>query len=93
MAALAEIDPGNQLEVRFEALLERPDAELRRIAAFFELDPSAGGWIDRARALISGRPEPRREKLPPDERARLEAACRPGMERLVRTKNAEGVQA
>ena len=55
----------------FEDLLERPDAELRRIADFFALDPAAGGWLGRAAALISGRPEPRREKLPPDERARL----------------------
>ena len=88
MAALAEIDPGDQLVVRFEELLEHPDAELRRIAAFFELDPAAGGWIGQAGALITGHPEPRRDKLPPDERARLEAACRPGMERLGRTESA-----
>ena len=93
MAALAEIDPGEQLEVRFEDLLERPDAELRRIAAFFALDPAAGNWLGRAAALISGRPEPRREKLPPDERARLDAACRPGMERLGRDENAGGTGA
>jgi len=93
MEALAAIDPGEQLAVRFEDLLDRPEVELRRMADFFALDPGAGGWIDRAAALISGRPTPRREKLPADERERLETACRPGMARLGRDEKSGGTGA
>jgi hypothetical protein len=72
------------LPLRFEDLLVRPEATLRAIADFFALDPERGGWIPRAAALVRGAPAPRFEKLSADEQARLEAACRPGMQLLGR---------
>ena len=76
--ALRLLDADRYSELRFEDLLERPREELARVAAFFALDPDAGGWRDRAAALIGKLPSPRHEGLPPDERRRLEEACAPG---------------
>ena len=76
--ALRLLDADQYAELRFEDLLERPQEELARIAEFFELDPEAGGWRDRAAALIRSRPAPRHSRLPDEERERLERACAPG---------------
>ena len=82
--ALRGLDADQWAEVRFEDLLARPREELRRICDWFELDPEAGGWIERAAGLVHGSPRPRAGELPADERARLEDACAPGMELLGR---------
>jgi hypothetical protein len=77
--------PGDRyLEVRFEELVATPRAPLERIADFFALDPEPAVWIDRAAALVRGVPATRRQRLPADERERLDAACLPGMRRLGR---------
>jgi hypothetical protein len=73
------------LEVRFEDLLAEPACELRRIAAFLALDPEGEGWVARAAGLLRGVPPPRRGKLAPDERRRLDEACREGMALLGRS--------
>ncbi|MFQ5514212.1 MAG: sulfotransferase [Myxococcota bacterium] len=82
--ALRRLDAEQYAEVRFEDLLERPERELRRIGRFFELDAEADGWLARAAGLIGGAPSRRAAKLSPEERARLEDACRPGMSLLGR---------
>ncbi len=82
--ALRLLDADRYTELRFEDLLERPEEELARVARFFELDPEAGGWRDRAAALIGGKPGSRREALPEDEARSLEEACAPGNTRLGR---------
>lgn len=75
--AVARIGPGDYHELRFEDLVEAPARVLAEIADFFDLDRQ-GGWIERAAALVQGRPASRFEKLSPDSRRRLEEACRPG---------------
>jgi putative sulfotransferase len=82
-AALRKLDPASFVEVAFEALLAEPRRELARIADFFELD--GGEWIARAARLVDRAPPARFAELPADERARLDAACRPGMQLLGRT--------
>jgi len=81
-AARARIPKERYLEIRFEDLVDEPRALLHDVAAFLEL-PSAGGWIERAAALVRGRPRRRLPDLPPAERDALEAACRPGFEALA----------
>ncbi len=80
---LARVDPASVLEVRFEDLVTRPAPVVREIARFLEIEDE-GGWIDRAAALVKGMPPARAPGLDPEERAALEAACRPGMELLGR---------
>jgi putative sulfotransferase len=82
--ALRLLDAAQYAEVSFEELVARPEQTLRRICAFFELDPEAKGWIPRAAALLRGAPPARFPELPPDEAARLAEACAPGMELLGR---------
>lgn len=88
LAAARALPEGAWLALAFEDLLARPEPTLRRIADFFALDPARGGWIPRAAALVRGVPPPRFEKLPADERARLDDACRPGMRLLGRLPGA-----
>jgi hypothetical protein len=76
--AVRLLDSHQYAELRFEELLERPYPELARIARFFELDPDADSWRDRAAALIGKLPPLRHEGLPPEERQRLQEACAPG---------------
>ena len=84
--ALPALDRAQYAEIRFEDLVAAPEDGLRRIAAFFELDPEAGDWIARAAALIRGVPPTRLEKLAPEERERLLEACRPGSQLLGRVR-------
>jgi len=81
--ALAQIDPARYFEVRFEALVAQPRDLLGAIARFFEL-PGDDAWIARGAALVRGVPSARIGSLAPEERAALDEACRPGMQRLGR---------
>jgi putative sulfotransferase len=77
LRARSRIAPGAYQELRFEDLVERPEAALESIAAFFELD-LAGDWVQRAASLVRGTPSARFEKLPAAEQQKLVDACRPG---------------
>lgn len=79
--ARAAIDPARYRAIRFEELVRDPVLVLREVAAFLEL-PVEGGWVDRAAALVRGRPPLRFPGLSPSEQAALEEACRPGFEAL-----------
>ena len=83
LETLAQLDPGDVMEVRFEALVTEPRPILEAMADFFEL-PAESGWIDSACALVKGVPPCRFEKLTLDEQALLAEACRPAMQRLGR---------
>lgn len=83
--ALRLIDADRYQELRFEDLIERPREALRRVGRFFDLDPRAGDWIERAAGLIGSAPAARCEELPSDERQRLEAAVAPGLTLLGRS--------
>ena len=82
--AATKLDAGQYMEVRFEDMIAHPQETLRAIAAFFELDPEAGRWTDRAAALIRGVPPTRFDTLAREEQDRLADACRPGMQLLGR---------
>lgn len=81
--ALAALDPGRYLAVRFEDLLAAPDDVLAGIAAFFEL-PADPGFPERAAAMVGAPPRSRLDELTPAERTALEDACRPGQVLLGR---------
>ena len=80
LPALESVERSDVLEVRFEELVDDPAVEMRRIAEFFEIGDLGDGWIERACALVRGRPPTRLGDLSADERAALEEACRPGIE-------------
>jgi putative sulfotransferase len=70
------------LLVRFEDLTADPERELGRLLDFLGAgDETSAGWIAEAAAQIERR-EPRAPRLPEPERARLELACRPGLQLL-----------
>lgn len=82
--AVPGLAPGEYRDVRFEDLVARPREVLRTIGEFFELGPEAGGWIERAAALVRGIPPTRLGDLTPDEQERLAQACAEGMKLLGR---------
>ncbi len=84
LRAAEKIPPDQFLAIRFEDLVAEPVKVLRRLCAFFELDAEHHGWIESAAALVHGAPPRRYELLDRDECAQLDAACRPGRERLER---------
>lgn len=71
------------LHVRYESILDAPQAELQRIVRF--MDPSLDDplWLTQAAGRVRNNPL-KWMSLPADERARLEAACAPGMALLSR---------
>jgi hypothetical protein len=83
MPAVERLPRGHYRDIRFEDLIARPHETLGEIAAFFDL-PLDAGWIDRAGALVRGKPPTRFETLSPDEQSRLAEACLPGMQLLGR---------
>jgi hypothetical protein len=71
------LDRDQLLTVRFEDLTGNPHGTLARISDFFELPPG-GDWIDRAASKINRSVPTRADRLPAEERKRLEAGCRIG---------------
>jgi hypothetical protein len=81
---LRGLDAAQYREVRFEALLERPEQVLEGIAHFLQLPDPSGPWRGEAAALIHGIPPTRLEQLPEAERGALVEACLPGNKLLGR---------
>ena len=81
---VAQLRPDQYVEVAFEDLVDRPAETMRRIAVFFEMDTERDGWIDRAAAMVRGRPPERAHELPAAERERLAEVCRAGNRLLGR---------
>lgn len=69
---LAAVPPGQQLELRYEELVERPIASVKRVAAFAGLADDDGWVTELDRLRYPNRNEAWREKLPADVRARIE---------------------
>lgn len=79
---LRSVPPEQVLPMRFEELTADPERELRRLTDFLGVgDETTAEWLTAAAARVEGRP-PRAPRLPDDERARLQAACAPGLELL-----------
>lgn len=83
MQAVPDLAPGRYAGLRFEDLIDAPEASLAQIERFFALPPDPG-WTARAAARVRGRPARRAPSLSRPERDALAAACRPGMELLGR---------
>ena len=83
-AAVPRLGAWQYTQVAFEDLVTRPREVLRGVADFFELEHEQESWIESACDLVRGVPATRAGALPPDERERLEAACRAGRELLGR---------
>lgn len=80
-AELAMLPPGAWTTLRYEDLLRRPHRELSRIAAFLSVS-APSDWLDWAGASLHRDRQGRARQLARAELAALEAACRPGKERL-----------
>lgn len=82
IAALAEIPAAQRMAVAYEEILDAPDRELSRLAAFAgETAPAA--WLDEARTMLDAGRRGLAQHLPPPDRAALEEACAPGMRALA----------
>jgi sulfotransferase family protein len=82
LAALAEVPAAQRMAVAYEDILDAPDRELSRLAAFVgETAPAA--WLDEARAMLDPSRRGLARQLPPPDRAALEEACAPGMQALA----------
>ena len=80
-ALLDQLPPSRRLEVRYESLIAAPAPELRRLLDFVGPGLDDAAWLADAASLCVARP-PTWTGLPADSRARLEAACAPGLGRL-----------
>ena len=80
---LAKLPPERVMHVRYESILEDPETELRRFLQFLDPGLEQDEWLKKAIPLVRPNP-PKWTSLPADERARLEAACAPGVEMLKR---------
>ncbi|GLQ90229.1 sulfotransferase [Dyella flagellata] len=81
---LLERLPAEQvLHVRYESILDAPDAELQRIVRFMHPSLDDASWLAQAAGRVRKNPL-KWVSLPADERARLESACAPGMALLRR---------
>ncbi|QLH23178.1 sulfotransferase [Streptomyces sp. Rer75] len=81
---LAHLDalPGELvLPLSYEALLDAPDAELTRLAAYLGVEPLSG-WLAGARVLLDGGRRGSAERLPPAELAALRESCAAGVRAL-----------
>jgi Sulfotransferase family len=72
---------GRVMSLRYEEVLERPRAELGRFMEFLGPGFADEQWLERI-VKIPRRPPSSWEALAPEQRARLTAACRPGLTRL-----------
>jgi hypothetical protein len=81
--SLHQLGPARVLLVRYEALIQQPEAQLGRLGDFLGIEAAPSAWVERARSLVVERPH-NWTTLSPSARARLERACLPGMRVLER---------
>lgn len=78
---LADVPSDRLLNLKFEDMLAKPEAQLRRIACFIDPALEDEDWIRKASSI----PRPSTSKFPAlgaADRAAVLEACRPGLERL-----------
>jgi hypothetical protein len=80
-ASLAQLPPAQRLDIRYEDLVAQPRETLSRFVEFVDPRLKNDAWLDAVCQIPSPRPV-RWRKLPEQERAALEQACRPGLEML-----------
>ena len=79
---LNKLPPDRVLHMRYETILDRPREEVRRLASFIGGEMVDESWINAAAALCR-RKSPTWVDLPADVRARVEAACAAGMQKIA----------
>jgi hypothetical protein len=82
VAALAEIPAAQRMAVAYEDILDAPDRELSRLAAFAG-ETALAAWLDEARTMLDPGRRGIAQHLSPPDRAALEEACAPGMRALA----------
>ena len=80
---LGNVPPERVLHVRYESVLDAPQAELQRIVRFMDPSLDDPAWLAMAAGRVRKNP-PKWQALPADERTRLASACAPGMALLRR---------
>lgn len=78
---LSDVNPDRVLNLRYEDLVENPQAELTRLLEFVGSDLALEPWLSAASALPGPRPQAWRD-LPADVQADLTRSCAPGLEAL-----------
>ncbi|MBK9262020.1 MAG: hypothetical protein IPM54_19730 [Polyangiaceae bacterium] len=76
--AVCTAPPERVMHLRYESILENPEPELRRFIRFLDPSLEQDAWFEKVIPMVKSNPA-KWTKLPLDERARLEAACAPGM--------------
>jgi tetratricopeptide (TPR) repeat protein len=72
---LAQLPPGRVLQLRYEDLITRPEAELANLMRFLGLPEPTDEYLRATAAIINVKP-PKWPQLPDDERKRLDDSCR-----------------
>jgi hypothetical protein len=86
--ALMDAPPQTWISLRYEDLLADPAGQLRVLAGFIGIDASPA-WLAAGTRLIAGRGQSSTAaELPPDEAARLQAACEPGTRAIAASEAA-----
>jgi hypothetical protein len=75
---LTKLPPERVMHLRYESILQNPDTELRRFIRFLDPSLEQDAWFEKVIPMVKNNPV-KWTHLPPDELARLEAACAPGM--------------
>jgi putative sulfotransferase len=78
---LARVPPERVFNLCYETLLQSPRPELERLGHFILPGEPRAEWVARCAARVHVKP-PSWRALPAPARDRLEARCRPGLERL-----------
>lgn len=78
---LGELPESMRLSIAFEDLLDDPERELRRFAAYLNVEAPAE-WLAAGRADIDSTSRGAAESLPTAELAALRMSCAPGMQAL-----------
>ncbi len=84
VAALADVPEHQRTTLVYEDLLDAPDAELARLAAFAHV-PAPAPWLATARTVLDPGRRDLTHPLTAEQRAELAEACRPGT-RALRTR-------
>lgn len=82
LVGLAAVPESKRLMVRYEDILDDPEAEMTRLAAFLGIEPSRE-WLDSACRLFDASRRGSAQELPAEQFARLRDRCVPGTRALA----------
>lgn len=85
LTGLAELPDDTWTDLKYEELLDSPDAELTRLAEFIGV-PAKPQWLEAGRGLLDPGRIGQASRLDPEVRVALEAACAPGAAALANAR-------